>query len=186
MSTIHHGYTLLLTFVVGVTNAQPYEMPQAFNTELSYTIGDGSGWGGIADSADITVVGCTDPSLAAEYSYHSKNIGDWILSEKMENTHINCTSWLPGTKVKLLHAVVKSKIFFDIDMALVQVITFETQPRNNRQRLSIRIVGEAQCQSSNILSPVFGGSISAHQTANELDALLKRKTGNQRRSITTG
>ena len=61
-----------------------------------------------------------------------------------------------------------------------------SERRNNLTRLSLRVGMEDQCQSAKIKSQASGISISARQTARELDALLKPATGKQRRNTTTG
>ncbi|WP_198388475.1 hypothetical protein [Burkholderia ubonensis] len=61
-----------------------------------------------------------------------------------------------------------------------------SEKRNNLTRLSLRVGGDNACQSADVKAPGFGLSTSARQAAKELDALLKQRTGAQRRNTTTG
>lgn len=61
-----------------------------------------------------------------------------------------------------------------------------SEKRNNLTRLSLRVGGENGCQSADVKAPGSGLSTSARQAAKEFAALLKQRTGGQRRNTTTG
>ncbi|WP_157650440.1 DNA-binding protein [Burkholderia ubonensis] len=61
-----------------------------------------------------------------------------------------------------------------------------TEKRNNLTRLSLRVGVEIGCQSADVKAPGSGLLTSARQAAKEFAALLKQRTGGQRRNTTTG
>ncbi|MEK6418467.1 MAG: hypothetical protein V4801_02605 [Burkholderia gladioli] len=61
-----------------------------------------------------------------------------------------------------------------------------SEKRNNLTRLSLRVGGEAACQSESAKAPMSGSLISGRQAEKEFDVLLKRLKDARRRNTTTG